>query len=178
MVISAPVLCIRLLIMLVKGREILYWWYPSGSKEAHLIEKREIQRQMKQEHLRNIWNLCTTITSYKQKLHEKSEEMECWNKILWDKHMHPDKYDLSEFIPMPKGEYMLISMPKRKHQNQRRNNCSPLTQNNCWRKHRHGKSQNACNEARRFHHVTSPVVNLFTPTVNNRVKVRPCALSS
>ena len=119
-----------------RKRDTIYWWYPSISKEAHIIEKQEIRRQLKQEHLRNIRNLCTTITNYKQKLCEKSEEMERWNKILQDKHMHPDKYNLGEFIPMPKGEYMLISTLKRKRQNQRRNDRSPLTQNNRWRKHR------------------------------------------
>ena len=36
--------------------------------------------------------------------------MEGWDKILCDKHMHPDVYHLSEFIPMPNGEYMLISI--------------------------------------------------------------------
>ena len=43
MIMSAPVLWFGLFIMSVKGREILYWWYPSVSKEAHMIEKQEIR---------------------------------------------------------------------------------------------------------------------------------------
>ena len=119
----------------------------------------------------------TTIASYKQKLQEKSAEMEQWDKILCDKHMHPDVYNLSEFIPMPNGEYMLISTPKSKQQYQRPRNRSPLARNNCWQKHQRGKGRSAWNEAKQFHCATSPVVNSFIPTVNNRVKARACASS-
>ena len=42
MLMSAPVLWIRLLIMTKKGREILYWWYPSVSRAAYIINKRNL----------------------------------------------------------------------------------------------------------------------------------------
>ena len=37
MVLSAPILWFGLLIMSIKGKKILYWWYPSVKR--HIIEK-------------------------------------------------------------------------------------------------------------------------------------------
>ena len=108
MLTSAPVLWIRLLIMAKKGREILYWWYPSVSIEVHIINKRNLWHPLEQENTCNLCECCAIIESYKQKCWEQTAEMSCFGKILQDKHVHPNLYDLSEFVPMQLYAYQVL----------------------------------------------------------------------
>ena len=110
--LSAPILWIGLISMAKKGRKILYWWYLSVSREAFKTSKQTLCCCMENKSMCSCCEFWAVLENHKHKYWQEKAKMNQVEKILCNKHMHPNIYDLSEFKPMPDGKYMLISTPK------------------------------------------------------------------
>ena len=114
--ILAPTLWIGLISMAVKGRGILYWWYPNVSLlESYQTNNQNLPYYLEMKHQRECHSLKYALEAQNCKLQKDSTEMNRLEKVLQDKHVHSKLYNLSEFVLVPDVKYMLISTQDKTH---------------------------------------------------------------